>query len=407
MSSLTWLDYSEQQRKQILDVIDQFREQDTRDELGLGSVRDAFADMLFPGTSTIQTRARYFLIVPWIYRALENKRVPASGIAGRARKAELGLIEKIEESEDSEGNIGKIARLALKRIPSSVYWQGLGTWGIRQFRGSQAQYHRAIDRYYTLADTFRERSSEDESDQTPPANWHSGLEEPPDDFPDKCSLKLEPNEARYLADQIRTQCPESLLALLVGSPWRSDPVAFIWLHPNASQLPENIREQLLHARNFSEAMHGPVLLYNLMLAEQEKMKDYVQAYQKALAKWSTLIQSRHTAFEKWDRTRFWQLVSERNPRIGIQTKTFINTFCDICRDSRHSAIAKKEEIRDLIRQRERALKKGLARIGNPQAGKLWSGASGTGQIDFRWFFAQRILRDIFAALDAGENNAQA
>ncbi len=59
-SSLTWLDYSDQQRRQMLDVIHLFAEQTTRDELGLGSVRDALADLLFPGTSTIQTRARYF-----------------------------------------------------------------------------------------------------------------------------------------------------------------------------------------------------------------------------------------------------------------------------------------------------------------------------------------------------------
>lgn len=38
----------------------------TLDELGIGSIRDTFSDELFPGTSTIQTRARYFLFVPWI-----------------------------------------------------------------------------------------------------------------------------------------------------------------------------------------------------------------------------------------------------------------------------------------------------------------------------------------------------
>jgi hypothetical protein len=91
-STFTWLDYSERERRQMLDVISQFREQDTRDELGLGSVRDAFADLFFPGTSTIQTRARYFLFVPWIYRNLENKRVAAEKVAQRARNDEIKLI---------------------------------------------------------------------------------------------------------------------------------------------------------------------------------------------------------------------------------------------------------------------------------------------------------------------------
>jgi hypothetical protein len=63
MSEFVWLDYSERERRKMLDIVDLFREHDTRDELGIGSVRDTFADLIFPGTSTIMTRARYFLLV--------------------------------------------------------------------------------------------------------------------------------------------------------------------------------------------------------------------------------------------------------------------------------------------------------------------------------------------------------
>jgi hypothetical protein len=38
----------------MVDVISAFREQDTWDELGIWTIRDGFADILFPGTSTIQ-----------------------------------------------------------------------------------------------------------------------------------------------------------------------------------------------------------------------------------------------------------------------------------------------------------------------------------------------------------------
>jgi hypothetical protein len=83
MSAFVWLDYSERERRKMLDVVDLFREHDTRAELGVGSVRDAFADMLFPGTSTIMTRARYFLIVAWTYQRLEKLRVRSAEIAAR------------------------------------------------------------------------------------------------------------------------------------------------------------------------------------------------------------------------------------------------------------------------------------------------------------------------------------
>jgi transcriptional regulator of met regulon len=40
----------------MLEVVDLFKEHDTRDELGIGAVLDAFTDQFFPGTTTIMTR---------------------------------------------------------------------------------------------------------------------------------------------------------------------------------------------------------------------------------------------------------------------------------------------------------------------------------------------------------------
>ena len=74
-SQISWLDYSEYERRKTLDMIDLFREKGTRDELGIGLIRDALANLLFPGTSTVQTRARYFLFIPWMYGDLENRRI--------------------------------------------------------------------------------------------------------------------------------------------------------------------------------------------------------------------------------------------------------------------------------------------------------------------------------------------
>jgi hypothetical protein len=83
MSAFVWLDYSERERGKMLDVVDPFREHDTRDELGIASVRDAFADMLFPGTSTIMTHALYFLLAARTYQRLEKLRVRSGDIAAR------------------------------------------------------------------------------------------------------------------------------------------------------------------------------------------------------------------------------------------------------------------------------------------------------------------------------------
>jgi hypothetical protein len=71
-SCLAWLDFSEQEQRRVLGVVELFRERDTVDELGVGVVRDTFSDLLFSGTSTLHSRGRYVLFIPWIYQAIER-----------------------------------------------------------------------------------------------------------------------------------------------------------------------------------------------------------------------------------------------------------------------------------------------------------------------------------------------
>jgi Family of unknown function (DUF6361) len=405
MSAFVWLDYSEHERRKMLDVVDLFRERDTRDELGVGSVRDAFAEMLFPGTSTIMTRARYFLLVPWTYQRLEASRVRSADIAARARKAELELVEPIERSDDKDGNIGKVAKTTLKRLPSSVYWQGLYVWGIRSFAGSQDQYHRGLDQFYAQVTRHGGRASERdvEHDDLIPPNWHGGLVDPPKDFPAKCSLRLTRREAEYLAERIRLSpaCSGSLLAELAARRTRSANTEFTWEHPDCAELPARLREILDHARNFSEVMHGGPLLYNLMLAEQVRSKQSVAGYRDDLKDWAQLLSKRSGALSQWKRVRFWELVRSVNPRITTRTQEFVNQWLDLSLGGDARRVAESTKARFPISDREKQLKKNLARIDNPRAQELWDGDSGTAQLDFRWSISQRLLGDIFDGLGVG------
>ncbi len=154
VASFTWLDSSEEHRRQMRDVLSQFREQGTRDELGLAGIRDAFADLMFPGTGALQTRARYFFFVPWMYQDLDRRRYPASEIARRGRKAELDLIDALVPN-DQPGTIGKRAGRNLQRLPSSIYWSGLRRLGILGVPDSQEQFHRRFDRLSTRASRSR------------------------------------------------------------------------------------------------------------------------------------------------------------------------------------------------------------------------------------------------------------
>ena len=162
-SSLTWLDHDPAARDRSLRILALFREKESRDELGIGGIRDAISDRLFPGTSTIQTRLRYMLLVPWIYEDLERKKIPSSSFAARALQAELAMVQPLLDARE-EDVFGSQAGSGLKRLPSSVYWAGLGTWGIRRYPGSQNDYHRAVDLLYSRRVQRRRRDDDDDDD---------------------------------------------------------------------------------------------------------------------------------------------------------------------------------------------------------------------------------------------------
>ena len=120
-SQLAWIDHDATARERTLRVLSLFQEKESRDELGLGSVRDSFADQLFPGTSTIQTRLRYMLFVPWIYHSLEEKRLPAESFAIQADLLERDLVQPLMDSDDLAGVFGKTAGKSLKRLHQSSH----------------------------------------------------------------------------------------------------------------------------------------------------------------------------------------------------------------------------------------------------------------------------------------------
>jgi hypothetical protein len=397
-STFTWLDYSEHERRKMLDVVKLFGERDTRDELGIGSVRDAFADLFFPGTSTIQTRARYFLFVPWIYLDQERKGAEPGRIADRARRHETALIMALLESGETEGVIGRQAQDKLLRLPSNIYWQGLGVLSMRLFRGSQDQYHRSLSGHYGHLARLSRQGAEGSSELLINSNWHPGIPPAPANFPNKATLALSRVDAEYLRERIQTHARDTLMSFWVSH--RSPPphTAFPWEIVD-DQHPDYLRDQLAHAQNFSESIHGAALLYNLLLSELTTRTDWVDRFRGMMDEWIKLIQARQSALTRWNRENFWERVYSANPRVPRFTRLFIDQWLGLVLDPvRLPTIADDIAARDLIRTRERFLKRGQARLENRRALDLWNGSAGTGRLDFRWGVAQSHLQDIHNGL---------
>lgn len=409
MSSFTWLDSSEHQRNQMLDVINLFRERETRDELGIGTVRDAFADLFFPGTSTIQTRARYFLFIPWVYTYLESKKVPSAKIWQRARWEEVNLINALIRNKAGDGIIGVQARKALKRLPSAIYWQGLGAWGIRLFSGSLGSYHHTLDGFYAANNQTYQVNGENrnqyeinEMQLRQAYNWHPGARDlRPANFPEEVTFDLSLDESIYLQERVISSQPGSLLASFVAEPSLFPRTDFPWEHPAQATLTSYLQEQLTHARNFSLVIYGATLLYNLMLAEKVSENssgaalELVNSYQQAMAEWAATIHQEAHLLAIWDwQNRFWDILRSVNPRIPLKTVTFVNTWLSLTLDGKPETMPFNRVARQLVQQRERRLKGKLARLFNPRALELWNGESGLGRLNYRWGVAQTMLLDI-------------
>ena len=125
-----WIDFSEKDRKRAIDVLHLLNE-GAVDELGIGVVRDAFADYFFPGTSTIMTRAKYFLIVPYaIKEACAKYPSDIRAVYQELEKIEKNCAQQMKEHGGQSVIGATILPKWVVRQPSVIYWNGIRTWGL-------------------------------------------------------------------------------------------------------------------------------------------------------------------------------------------------------------------------------------------------------------------------------------
>lgn len=395
--AFTWLDFTARDREKMRRVLDLFGEQGTVDELGLGTIRDALADALFPGTSSIQTRLRYMLFIPWIYMDLEKRRVASDDVAYQARKGELSLIEPLKNSDDNFGVIGAVAGHSLARLPSHVYWSGLVRWRIFLQSKTQSWYHT----HFTSLSRSRDdvgRTDDPGIAETSPHTWHPRMPKPPEGFPEGISFALTSNEADFIRGRIEESCAGTLLAWL-SREGSKHPAESFWEDPDALRAPGSIHEVLDLARRFSLHVEGAPLVYNLLLAERRHAEqgtdaDNIEAYRDEMARWAAAEE----AEPAFDPNELWVFLARIGARVPESQHSFVEEWSNRVAELGAGRLADDGTIRDRIERRELELKGGRARLAN--SGRLldWSGSAGVGRMDFRWFRVRQLIADLHAGL---------
>lgn len=377
------------------EAVELFREQGTLDDLGLGSVRDAFANLLFPATSVLHTRARYFLFIPWIYRTLEREGASSRDVAARARRSEIRLIGALHAGGATRGVIGQRAGADLKQLPSEAYWSALRRLGFCLFYGTQDQYHRSFDEYRVLHRGAARVAEDEDPVASIRRNWHPTLDALAGESPgflDRATFDLTSDEGAFIRELFLRQASGSFLSFLTssGSPSSVDAP---WLHPRMSQAPRKVVHQLELAQIFSEVMHGAALVYNLMLAQRRQFDLLADELGGLVVAWADAVDLSAANFD-WD--EFWLVAYEGNPGITMPTRTFVERWF-ACTLALGADVASDATSRQLVERRERQTKNTQARLANPRRLETWTAPVGMARLNYRWPVVQDIVNDVLDA----------
>lgn len=392
---LGWIDFSKEDRAKALSVMELLSEDDTLDELGIAPVRDGFANLFFPGTSTIQTRAKYLLIVPYALADLENRGIKDP----RTFLTELDAIEndcaKRLVATNAERIIGSRSIAGgrwVKRTPANIYWAGLRRYGI--FKGdrlSLAEYARVCCALQGRKQTLRsiggrqdEAAGGGEQDDLDagslPGMQFWNLPDYPEDWKDNLCIELTHAEAAFLKAQIIKTYPSSMMAFLLEN-GRSDIASMEGFEDMATgavhDLPVAMQDDYWLANQLSWFIYMARIRYNVMLSRREnKMANEV---------WEECLPLLET-FASLDIAAIFL-------RLGVVNPNLRAFLLDIQRLMLAGDIA---GLDDRICKRECDLK-GPSRAKLGRCGEFdpqqWVGG---GLLDYRFGNACIIMRDIFA-----------
>lgn len=419
MPALQWLDFSTSERDDVLTLLESQKDKSTIDELGLGLVRDAISDHLFPGLSTIQTRARYFLFVAWLLRDLERGNVADDRLVLTLRQREVSLIHALlstdgETAEERHaGLIGRESRDTTKRMPSTIYWSGMRRWGLYQGTGSLQEY---LSDLPDLRRQRRRRGSTTEdgegTDTDDGSTWDPGLPEAPSEFLAGTDFTLTREEARYLNEKVlglrsvsgnvcllqwMVRHLDAAKVAALDAPWSL-------LDPDGSwpALPVSLRTELTHAHHFSLCTRALTAVYCRLLAGHRRdlaTEDYDALLADSLAE----VAAHAPALRDWhaDLPAFWRWIAQVNPRLQRDRPFIEEWLARLAEDGFMVADAARlstTAVERWVQARERRLKGSLARLGNPPVLQRWNAPEWLGLTDYRWRTGRDMVIDILTGL---------
>lgn len=390
---LGWIDFSKDERNKVLNVIHLLDEPGAVDELGFGAIRDAFADYFFPGTSTVQTRAKYFLIVPYVLKEA------GSGQYGSDLNNVLRKIDNEERNcrdilirTSTDGVIGSLVpRSWVLRTPSNIYWNGIKRMGLFRAQDlSVKEYIRQsiIQRSLKQAKSYGNRDKDaeenekddiDAGDIGPFQFWNLGNTYHKD-WRNNLNIELLPEEAAFLKSQIITNLRGTLFAYILKnnvSLDKYDTIGALSADLGDAVGPE-LERMLKLANDFNELVALTTTRYNLIVSQgkNERAQERWETYSSDMVRRSSV-----------DLRAVFDSLNVRNIKLRIFLTQIQEAY-------QTGDIARVDEL--IVKQEVRL--KGFNRAKTKRAGEYptqnWIGAF---MLDYRYSPAKRIIKDIMNA----------
>ena len=391
---LGWIDYSKSERSKVLSVLDMLSEAGTLDELGIAPIRDGFSNIFFPGTSTIQTRAKYFLIVPY---ALKDMELSSETNPNKVNKMFDDIERRCGETflingTDTEGVIGNRSLRQgkwVKRTPADIYWAGLRRYGIFTAGNlSLSQYIRALCTIKNQKATLtklgnRNDNAEDYDGDDKDAGdlfrmqfWKIPTYQ--SDWLENLEINLSEEEGSFLKRQIILSFPDSMLAYILKNNL-TDIVecdSFQELDTLIHLFPERVQKDYQMAVEFSGFLYVLRILYNIIVSEGKN--------EEANREWERI----QPFLEELANVDFEEIFG----RLQLYRKSSLCSF--LMTEQQFMQNGDVEEMKTEIRRRERELKQNRAKTLHPGEFDTddWYGG---GFLDYRFNNAKVIIRDIF------------
>jgi Family of unknown function (DUF6361) len=400
---LGWVDHDNEHEHSILRGLGAAKGHDARDELGLGTIRDSFADLFFPGLSTIQERVRYFLFVQWCCE-IAARQGHVERIIEELRKIEIALIKTLSPLGEGEGVIGIESQENLERMPSEIYWNGLLVLGMRRTQGNRQRWARQIA---AAPESARSANiSEDGDGGGAETGFDRARPAPPAGFPSKKGLTfiLDADEATFLRNRLISACVDptgmghefNLFGPFGAYPHKTS-ASDVWEHPLVSRLRTSARDLLTLGAAFSRLMRGAVILYNvrvaeLMLSDGGKL-DVRDRHLVELGNWRNELASADVelVIRRIDELPALGMITRHS--VDPLTIQFVRHWAEQCLTP--ETLLKDGRAAKLVSDREVFLKgtSGTSRIKSRKARARWRGDSGS-VLDYRWTVARRYLNDL-------------